>query len=238
MADLFWPKGDALGQRIKYGQLASQGPWMTIVGIVADSRRTGYDAVVRPETYLPHAQSRDSALMIVVRTTGDPAAFVPTLRAMVKEVDPGSAVQGAQTIEAQLGEMTAQRRLNTLLLSLFGIVAAILAAVGIYGVITYSVQQRTRELGVRIALGAPGGRILRLVGMEVVPLAIAGLILGLGAAVALSRSMTSMLYEVSATDPATFGAICVVAFTIALLACLIPARRAVRLDPIKALRIE
>jgi putative ABC transport system permease protein len=238
MADMFWPKGDALGRRMKYGNLASQGPWITIVGIVADTRRTGYDAVVRPETYLPHAQSTDSGLMMVVRTKGDPEGFVPSLRAIVKQVDPGIAVQGAQPIESQLGDMTAQRRLNTLLLSLFGIVAAILAAVGIYGVISYSVQQRTRELGVRIALGAPGGRILRLVGMEVVPLAVAGLVLGLGAAFALGRSMTSMLYQVSATDPATFASICIVAFAIALLASLIPALRAVRLDPIKALRIE
>ncbi len=238
MADRFWPKGDALGHRIKYGQLASEGPWMTIVGIVADTRRTGYDAVVRPETYLPHAQSPDSGLMMVIRTVGDPAAFVPSLRAIVRQIDPGIAVQGAEPIASQLGDMTAQRRLNTLLLSIFGVVAAVLAAVGIYGVITYSVQQRTRELGVRIALGAPAGRILRLVGTEVVPLAIAGLMLGLGAAVALSRLMTSMLYHVSATDPATFGAISVVALAIALLASLIPALRAVRLDPIRALRVE
>jgi putative ABC transport system permease protein len=134
--------------------------------------------------------------------------------------------------------MTAQRRLNTLLLSIFGVVAALLSAVGIYGVITYSVQQRTRELGVRIALGAPAGRILRLVGAEVVPLALAGLALGLGTAFGLSRSMTSMLYQVSATDPATFAAISVVALLTALLASLIPALRAVRVDPIRALRIE
>ena len=238
MADMFWSKGDALGRRIKYGQVASQGPWLTIVGIVADTRRTGYDAVVRPETYLPHAQTSDGGLMMVIRTKGDPAGFVPSLRAIVKQIDPGIAVQGAQPIEAQLGEMTAQRRLNTLLLSIFGVVAAILAAVGIYGVITYSVQQRTRELGVRIALGAPAGGILRLVAADVVPLAIAGLILGLGAAFALSRSMTSMLYEVSATDPATFGVIGAVTLAIALFASLVPALRAVRVDPIKALRIE
>jgi putative ABC transport system permease protein len=134
--------------------------------------------------------------------------------------------------------MTAQRRLNTLLLSIFGIVAALLSAVGIYGVVAYSVEQRTRELGVRIALGAPAGRILRLIGAEVVPLAVAGLVLGLGAAIALSRSMTSMLYQVSATDPGTFVVISLVALLTALLASLIPAIRAVRVDPIKALRTE
>jgi putative ABC transport system permease protein len=176
--------------------------------------------------------------MLVLRTAGDPRAFVPSLRAIVGQVDPGIAVQGAEPLESLLGDMTAQRRLNTLLLSIFGVVAALLAAVGIYGVITYSVQQRTRELGVRIALGAPAGRILQLVGTEVVPLAVAGLAVGLGAAFALSRSMTSLLYQVSATDPATFVAISGVALLMALLASLMPALHAVRVDPIKALRIE
>jgi len=211
---------------------------MTIVGVVADTRRTGYDAIVRPETYLPHAQSPDSGLLLVVRTTGDPAAFAPSLRALVKAIDPGIAVQMPMPIDALLVDMTAQRRLNTLLLTIFGAVAAILAAVGIYGVIAYSVEQRMRELGVRVALGAPAMRILRLIVTEVLTLALAGLVLGLGTALALSRSMASLLYDVSATDPATFAAIAVVAILTALLASMIPALRAVRLDPVKALRAE
>ncbi len=238
MSRKFWPQGDAIGKRIKYGSLNSQGPWMTIVGVVADTRRTGYDAVVRPETYLPHAQSPDSGLLLVVRTTGDPAAFAPSLRALVKAIDPGIAVQLPMPIDALLVDMTAQRRLNTLLLTIFGAVAAILAAVGIYGVIAYSVEQRMRELGVRVALGAPAMRILRLIVTEVLTLALAGLVLGLGAALALSRSMASLLYDVSATDPATFAAIALVAILTALLASMIPALRAVRLDPVKALRAE
>ena len=141
-------------------------------------------------------------------------------------------------IDALLVDMTAQRRLNTLLLTIFGAVAAILAAVGIYGVIAYSVEQRMRELGVRVALGAPVMRILRLIVTEVLTLAVAGLVLGLGAALALSRSMASLLYDVSATDPATFAAIALVAILTALLASMIPALRAVRLDPVKALRAE
>jgi putative ABC transport system permease protein len=238
MSRKFWPQGDALGKRIKYGSLNSQGPWMTIVGVVADTRRTGYDAVVRPETYLPHAQSPDSALLLVVRTAGDPAAFAPTLRALVKAIDPGIAVQLPMPIDALLVDMTAQRRLNTLLLTIFGAVAALLAAVGIYGVIAYSVEQRMRELGVRVALGAPAVRILRLIVSEVLTLALAGLVVGLGASLALSRSMASLLYDVSATDPATFAAIALVAILTALLASMIPALRAVRLDPVKALRAE
>ena len=238
MADRFWPKGDAIGQRMKYGTQASQGPWMTIVGVVADTRRTGYESAVRPETFLPYNQSPDGSLLMVVRTAGDPIAFIPTLRSITRSVDPSIAVQTPRTVEEQLGVMTAQRRLNTLLLTIFAIVAALLAAVGIYGVVAYSVEQRTRELGVRVALGAPASRILRLIGGEVVALSVAGLVLGLGAAVALSRSMASMLYHVSATDPVTFAAIALVALVVAGLACSVPVLRAIRLDPVKALRVE
>ena len=238
MADRFFPKGDAVGRRIKYGSLAGSAPWMTIVGIVADTRRTGYESAVRPETYLPYNQTGDGSLLIVVRTAGDPNAFVPTMRSIVKGIDPTIAVQTPRSVDDQLGVMTAQRRLNTLLLTIFAIVAALLAAVGIYGVIAYSVEQRTRELGVRVALGAPASGILRLISAEVMVLAVTGLVLGLVAAVALSRSMSSMLYQVSATDPVTFAAIAIVALVIAGLAGLVPVLRAVRLDPVKALRAE
>ena len=238
MADRFWPKGDSIGRRMKYGQQSSNGPWMKIVGIVADTRRTGYESVVRPETYLPYSQTRDGSLLIVVRTAGDPAAFIPTLRSITKSVDPTIAVQSPRTVDEQLGVMTAQRRLNTLLLTIFAGVAALLAAVGVYGVVAYSVEQRTRELGVRVALGAPASRILRLIGVEVATLAVTGLVIGLGAALALSQSMASMLYLVSATDPATFAVIAVVALVIAGLACVVPVARALRLDPVKALRVD
>jgi putative ABC transport system permease protein len=236
MAKMFWKDDDPVGRRIKYGQQSSQGPWMTIVGVVADTRRTGYDAPVRPETYLPHAQSPDSGLMLVVRTNGDPAAFLPSLRSIVREIDPGMAVQGGRALESLLVEMTAQRRLNTLLLSVFGVVAALLAAVGIYGVIAYSVEQRAKELSVRVALGASTGRILRLVMTEGLAMSAAGLAVGLGAALALSRSMTSMLYNVTATDPATFMAITGVAMAVALGASVIPALRATRANPVDALK--
>ena len=238
MSDRFWPKGDAIGKRMKYGQTNSQGPWMTIVGVVADTRRTGYESAVRPETFLPHRQSQDGSMLLVVRTNGDPTAFTSTLRSITKDVDPAIAVQAPRTVDEQLGLMTAQRRLNTLLLTIFAVIAALLAAVGVYGVVAYSVEQRTRELGVRMALGAPASGILRLIGAEVVTLAVAGLAIGLGAALALSRSMSSMLYLVSATDPTTFALIAVVALLIAGLACVVPVVRALRLDPVKALRVD
>lgn len=236
MANMFWKGEDPLGKRIKYGQTADGGPWMTIVGVVADTRRTGFDAVVRPETYLPHAQSPDSGLTLVIRTQSDPAAFLPSLRGVVRGIDSTIAVQGGRTIEDQLVEMTAQRRMNTLLLTVFGISAAVLAAVGIYGVIAYSVEQRTRELSVRMALGASARRILGLVLQEGLVTSAVGLAIGLGAAFALSRSMSSMLYGVTPGDPITFAGIAGVAALVAVLATVVPALRAIRVDPVQALR--
>ena len=235
MARRFWRDDDPIGRRIKYGTLASQGPWMTIVGVVADTRRTGYDAQVRPETYLPHAQSPDGGLMLLIRTAGDPAAAAPSLRSIVRDLDPALAVQGVQPLSSILVEMTAQRRLNTILLTVFAVVAALLAAVGIYGLIAYSVAQRTRELGVRIALGASAARVMRLVAGEGLVLAGAGVALGLGAALVLGRSMSTLLYGVSATDPATFLAIALVATLTAVSASVVPALRAVRIDPSRSL---
>ena len=238
MARQFWPGEVPLGRRMKYGSLSSQGPWMTIVGVVADTRRTGLDAVVRPETYLPLAQSPSGGMTIVVRSAGDAAAAISALRGALGSIDPAIPLFGERTVDELVDDMAAQRRLNTLLLTIFGIVAVVLAAVGVYGVLAYSVQQRTREIGVRVALGATAGTLLRLVLTEGLVLAGCGLVLGLVGALALGRVLTSLLYDVSAYDPATLAAITGVAALTALLACIVPAIRAVRLDPIAALRAE
>jgi putative ABC transport system permease protein len=238
MARMFWPGEDPVGRRIKYGQLDSQGPWMTIVGVVGDTRRTGLDAAVRPETYLPHAQAPSGGMTVVVRTIGEPEAAVSGLRSVVRSIDPTIPLFAARSVDDLLDDMTAQRRLNTLLLSVFGAVAALVAAVGVYGVLAYSVQQRRRELGVRVALGATAGTLLRLVLTEGLTLAGAGLVIGLLGALALGRVLTSLLYGVSATDPATLAAIAGLAGFTALLACLVPAIRAVRVDPTSALRAD
>jgi putative ABC transport system permease protein len=237
-ARMYWPDEDPVGRRIKYGRLASSNPWMTIVGVVADTRRTGYDAAVRPETYLPLAQSATASLQMVVRTGGDPTAAAPVLRSAVRAVDPQVPLWQVGPLEDQLRELTAQRRFNTVLLSAFGLVAAALAAVGIYGLLAYSVDQRTRELGVRVALGASTSGILALVLREGLVLCGIGLAIGLAGALALGRSLSSLLYDVPPTDPATFAAIAGATALIALVACLVPAVRAVRVDPLTAIRTE
>jgi putative ABC transport system permease protein len=238
MARMFWPGESPIGRRMKYGSSAGQSPWMTIVGVVGDTRRTGLDAAVRPETYLPHAQTSAGGMTLVVRTSGAPEEALPALRSVVRSVDQTIPLFATQSVAELLGDMTAQRRLNTLLLSVFGAVAAVVAAVGVYGVLAYSVTQRRRELGVRIALGASARSLLGLVLREGLALAGAGLVVGLLAALALGRVMTTLLYGVNAADPATLAAIAGVAAFTALAACLVPAIRAVRVDPTTALRAE
>jgi len=238
MARRFWPNEDPIGRRIAYGSSNPNARWMEIVGVVADTRRTGYESVVRPETYLPHAQSPSGGMMLVIRSAGDAQSAAPALRAAVRDLDTTVALQGVRPITDLLVDMTAQRRLNTVLLAVFGVVAGLLAAVGIYGVLAYSVEARTREMGVRVALGASRASILALVLREGLMLAGIGLVLGLAGALALTRTMRTLVYQVSTVDPATFAVIAAVAATVSLAACLIPAWRAVRVDPILALRAD
>jgi putative ABC transport system permease protein len=238
MAKRFWPGEDPIGRRMKYGSLASPAPWMTVVGIVADTRRTGYDAAVRPETYLPHPQGGDSDMMLVVRTARDPAAIVPALRGIVRDLDPGVPLQAVRPLDAIVEDMTAQRRLNTVLLTAFAGIATLLAAVGLYGVMAYSVQQRTRELGVRLALGASGGSVMRLVLGEALRLVGIGLAVGLAGAAVSSSALTRILYNVRPTDPSTLAAIAAMTLFVGVIACAVPALRALRVDPARALRAD
>jgi putative ABC transport system permease protein len=238
MAQRFWPGVDPVGRRMKYGTSGGEAPWMTIVGIVADTRRTGFDAAVRPETYLPHAQAGDGAMVVVLRTTGDPAARGSDLRSIVKSIDPDVAIQDVQPLAAVVSGMTAQRRLNTILLGGFAVVATVLALVGLYGVMAYSVAQRTRELGVRLALGATGSDVMRLVLTEGLRLVGLGLVVGLAAAIASSRILSTILYHVAPTDPATLASIAGMTIVVSTIACGVPAIRAWRVDPVTALRSE
>jgi putative ABC transport system permease protein len=238
MARMFWSKEDPVGRRIKYGQSSDSSPWMTIVGVVADTRRTGFDSAVRPETYLPFAQSPAGSMMVVVRAARDPNDALAAVRTAVRGADPLISVHAARPLADLVGGLAAQRKLNTLLLVIFAGVAALLAAIGIYGVMGYSVAERTREIGVRVALGASSSGILRLVLFEGFTLAAIGIAVGLAGALALGRLMTSLLYDTPATDPATLVSIAGIAAAAALAASLVPAIRAVRLPATEALRAD
>jgi len=235
----FFPDEDPLGKRFIYGQPdGANPPWMTIVGVVSDMRRTGFERAVRPETFLPQNQQPDGGLTLVARTSGEPTNFAGALRDAIWEIDKDQAVYNIKTMDATLAEMTSERRFNTLLLGLFAAVALILASVGIYGVISYSVAQRTHEIGIRIALGADRRNVLRLIVGQAMGLALIGVGVGLTSAFILTRMMTSLLYSVSATDPTIFTLIAVILTGVALGASFIPARRALKVDPMIALRYE
>jgi putative ABC transport system permease protein len=214
-----------------------------IVGVVGDVRNYGVDAEVKPEVYVPFLQSAPaylsgvvSALTIVVRSAIEPAALGAALREQVQALDKDQPVSEIRTMEYYLADSMAQRRFNMLLLGVFAGLALVLAAVGIYGVIAYNVTQRTHEMGIRIALGARGGDILRLVFANSMVTTFTGIVIGLAAAFALTRLLQSLLYQVTATDPFVFATIPVLLLVVAGAATYIPARRAMKVDPITALR--
>jgi putative ABC transport system permease protein len=237
-ANRFFAGEDPIGKRYVYGGPAPDHPWITIVGVVGDMRRTGFDRPVRPETFLPESQNPDNALTVVARTSGDPASFAGMLRDQVWSIDREQSVYDIKTMDQTLSEMLSQRRFNMLLLGVFASVALLLAALGIYGVISYSVSQRTHEIGIRMAMGAQSRDVLSLVVRHGLVLTGTGIGAGLIASFGLTRLMATLLYGVSATDPVTFIAIPVVLAGVALGACFVPARRASRVDPIEALRYE
>jgi len=238
-AKRFWPGEDPIGRRFKFGDSGSNAPWMTIVGVVGDMRRTGLDVDVRCETFLPYTQRRFIGfLSLVVRAKSDPRTIATAVRDQVWSIDPGQPVSHIRTMDQLLDGMMAQRRLNMVLFALFGGVALVLSAVGVYGVISYSVTQRTHEIGIRMALGAGRADVLKLIVMNGMTLVFIGVAIGLIAAVALTRLMTTLLFGVSATDPATFAAISGILSVVALAACFVPALRAIKVDPMVALRYE
>jgi putative ABC transport system permease protein len=238
MVRRYWPDDDPLGKRFKFGDAGSNAPWITIVGVIRDVRRQGLDRPIRIESYLPHQQLTARSMEIVVRTIGDPLTLAGAVREAVWSLDRDLPIGAIQTMEHILARTTSQRQLNMLLLGLFASVALILSAVGIYGVMAYSVTQRTHEIGIRMALGAARRDVLKLVVGQAAGLTFVGVAIGLVAAFALTRFMSSLLFGVSATDPVTFALISMLLIAVALLASYVPARRAMKVDPMIALRYE
>jgi hypothetical protein len=238
LARRIWPDEDSIGKRLKLGFPEYQAPWREVVGVVTDVKLNGLERDTPMEAYLPLAQEPWSNFSIVVRTTRDPLRAVAAVERTIHSVDKDLPVFSVRSMDQLLGSSLAQRRLTLTLLVSFAALALLLAAVGIYGVLSYSVRQRTHELGIRIALGAQAGDVLKLVLRQGLKLTLIGVVIGLLAALALTRWMETLLFGVRPTDPLTFTVIAVVLTLVALLACYLPARRATKMDPLVALRYE
>jgi putative ABC transport system permease protein len=236
-----FPGQSPLGQRLRFGSSRDKDPdvkWLEIVGVVGHVKNYGVDQESRVEVYLPYEQSPLTTTTLIVRAENDPAALAAGVREAVKAVDPEIPVYAMRSLPDIVSERTAERRLAVVLISVFAAVALLLAAVGIYGVMSYAVAQRTQEIGIRMALGAERRDILRMVLRHGSLMAALGVAIGIAVALVLARLITSLLFQVSATDPPTFSVVPVALAAVALVACYIPARRATRVDPLVALRYQ
>ena len=236
-AKRFFPGEDPVGKRVKVF-MAEPPEWTEVVGVVGDVRYDNLTAEAEPFVYFTHPGLTYPFMTVVINTAGDPAEMAPTVRREIASIDPDQPVADVRTMTQVMADTVARQRFNTLLLGIFAGLATLLAAVGIFGVMNYSVQLRTREIGLRMALGAQPGRVLMLVLRQGLRLTLIGIGVGLAGALALSRVMSGLLYGVGATDPLTFAAIVVMLGVVALIACYIPARRATRVDPLIALKYE
>ena len=235
-----WRGDDPIGKRFKL--TTADAPWVTVVGIVADVRQMGMDAPVKSEMYLPYRQMPTHPWFgprdLVIRTDGNPADLVASVRQEIHAVDPTQTISHVRTMEELLVRETGSRRVGMILLTSFAGLAVLLAALGIYGVLSFFVAQHTKDIGVRLALGAQLRDVMRLILQKGLVWTVAGIAIGLIGALALSRLMTSLLFGISASDPATFIGVAVCLFAVALVACYVPSRRATKVDPLIALRYE
>jgi predicted permease len=245
LAHRYWPNSDsdAIGQRLQLGtahnrNTALQGPWLTIVGVVANIKSDGFDAASAPHIYRALFQDPDYDGVVYLRTTADPGTLGDAVRAEVQHVDPTIPVFSVRTMDFIVSAFLAERRFALELLGIFAAVALLLASVGIYGVMAYTFSRRTNEIGIRIAMGAQRSDILKIALAESSVIIVVGVLAGLLGSLALTRFLQSMLFDVKPSDPATFAAIAALLATVALLACLVPARRATCVDPLIALRHE
>jgi putative ABC transport system permease protein len=242
LAKLYWPKENALGKRLK--PELTGGEWCTVVGVAADVRHWAADVDVEPTAYYPYAQVPEAFLpllegsMTIALRSRNAAGLLSSIRSAVADVDKTVPIYDVKSMEAMVADSGSLRRFGMWLIGAFAALALTLATLGIYGVMAYSVSQRTREIGIRIALGAQRWNVLRLIMEQGAKLALVGVVVGLVGAVALTRVMTSLLFGVSATDLGTFSVVPVIVLVLILLGCYIPARRATKLDPVVALRDE
>ncbi len=238
LAQTFWPHGDPLGKRLHRGGRGSTAPWTTVVGVVSHVHNRTLEARSRTEVYWPESQNPYSAMALAIRVSGNPLALAPTIQSVVFGLDHDLPVYKVRAMSDVMGESLARRRLALLMLGVFAGLAMLLASVGIYGVTSYTVSQRLPEIGLRMALGAPPAEVLGMVMAQGMSMTLYGLGLGLVMALGLTRLMGSLLFSVRASDPLALGGAALILVIVALLATLIPARRATKVDPMVALRYE
>jgi putative ABC transport system permease protein len=229
-----WPNESPIGKRIKYP--GTNSPWMNVVGLIKDEKHYGFDQPMRPGVFLPFHFNSSRQMTMVVRTANDPLALLPAVRAILKKADPELPVYGVRTMADREHRSMGLRRTYSWLFGFFATVALVMALAGVYGVISYAVSQRTNEIGIRMALGAQRADVLRLVLRHGLWLAAIGMAVGIMGALVLARLMRTLLFNVDATDPITLAMVPLLLGGVTLLACLLPARRATRVDPMEALR--
>jgi putative ABC transport system permease protein len=238
MARTYWPDEDAIGKRIKRGGRQSSNPWQTIVGVVRHVRYQSLELPSRVQLYAPHAQAPSAGMSLALRARGDFANIAGAVQKATSAIDPDQPIFAVQAMDEFLAESVSRRRLVMMLLVVFAGVALVLAALGIYGVIAYWVSQRIHEIGIRLALGATRGSVLRMVVGQSLAIVMIGVALGLVGSLMLTRFITAMLFNVTPTDPPTFALVSLSLVGIGLLASLVPAVRATLVDPMQTLRQE
>jgi putative ABC transport system permease protein len=237
LAKQYYPGLDAIGRRINVQENAPD-TWREIVGIVADVRHYSIESPTPLQVYDPLLQEPSGFATLAVRTLGAPLSLSPAVRSQVLAIDPDQPVAQIKTMEQYIADSTARSRMSMILLAVFAALAVVLAGVGLYGVMAFSVAHRRHEIGIRMALGAGVPRVLKLVVAQGMAMAIIGAMVGLGAAFGLTRLLSGLLYGTSATDPIIFAAIPIAVLLVALASCTLPALRATRIDPVVALRYE
>ena len=238
MARNYWPNADPIGRRLKTGRADSKDPWMTVVGVVGNVKQYDLESESRVALYFSAEQFPSGTMYLAARTSVVPSSLTSTIAGEARSMDPNIPVFEVKTMDQRLSESLARRRFSMLSLGLFAGFALLLAVIGIYGVTSYSVAQRTSELGIRLALGARSVDVLRLILADGLKLAAMGISVGVVISFAVTRLLSSLLFGVGATDLLTFGALSALLIVVALLACYLPARRATKVDPLDALRYE